>query len=426
MDATPARLLALLALALCVAACDEPQPEEPAEGQGGRKVVPRMETGFWQIARDPAGPSEEEALRDLDRLGYLQGYEAAGEEYGVTAHDPERAYQGLNLVVSAHRPEVLLEDMGGNPLHSWSFDFDQVLEAADWEPPSELGKRFFRRARLMDEGRLLALYERTGLVLLDRDSQLIWGLAGYYHHDFDVTADGTIWVLTHEVRVIPRIHETRDTFEDFVTRVSPDGQVLGRFSLLEAFERSYYAPLLQRLPQREDVFHTNTLEILEEGEHTAPFGPGKALVSIWGLDAVAVVDLETETVEWALTGQWHRQHEPVLTEGGNLLVFDNLGHGDFSKVVEVDPLTQRRVWAFLGDELNDFYSALCGSNQRLPNGNTLITESLSGRAFEVTREGDVVWRWASPYRVGPNAEGVAVLMEMIRLDPELDLSWLDR
>ena len=38
--------------------------------------------------------------------------------------------------------------------------------------------------------------------------------------------------------------------------------------------------------------------------------------------------------------------------------------------------------------------------QRLPNGNTLITEADTGRVFEVTRKGEVVWefgnKWGSP------------------------------
>src|SRR6059036_3002382 len=37
------------------------------------------------------------------------------------------------------------------------------------------------------------------------------------------------------------------------------------------------------------------------------------------------------------------------------------------------------------------------SIQRLPNGNTLITESSFGRLFEVTREGEIVWEYVSPF-----------------------------
>jgi len=37
------------------------------------------------------------------------------------------------------------------------------------------------------------------------------------------------------------------------------------------------------------------------------------------------------------------------------------------------------------------------SAQRLPNGNTLITEGSDGRIFEVTRDHELVWEYISPY-----------------------------
>lgn len=398
--------------------------EEP-DGQpaGPVKDTGRMEQGWYEPARRPGGPSREEILATIDELGYVDTYEAAGSEFGVTLHDAARAQDGLNLIVSAHAPTAQLADMRGELLHSWSFDFASLPKPADYEPPpSEFGARFFRRVRLLEDGSLLALFERTGLVKLDRDSNLVWGLTGQYHHDLDVAPDGTIFVLTHEVHVIPRIHPTRKTFEDFVTRVGPDGRVLGRFSLLEAFERSPHAPALERLPEREDVFHTNTLTLLDgslagASPLFARWGRGHALISVWGLDTVAVVDLESEAIDWALTGFWHRQHEPVLTSKGTLLVFDNLGPGDFSQVIELDPLTQAPVWSYRGDEQNDFSSPVLGSVQRLENGNTLVTESTAGRAFELTPGGEVVWSWSSPYRAGPEGEGVAVLVELVRLPP---------
>jgi hypothetical protein len=35
--------------------------------------------------------------------------------------------------------------------------------------------------------------------------------------------------------------------------------------------------------------------------------------------------------------------------------------------------------------------------QRLPNGNTLITEGMHGRIFQVTPSGEVVWEYLTPY-----------------------------
>ncbi len=43
-----------------------------------------------------------------------------------------------------------------------------------------------------------------------------------------------------------------------------------------------------------------------------------------------------------------------------------------------------------------FYSLLISSAQRLPKGNTMITEGSGGRIFEVTIEHEVAWEYISP------------------------------
>ena len=50
---------------------------------------------------------------------------------------------------------------------------------------------------------------------------------------------------------------------------------------------------------------------------------------------------------------------------------------------------------------NWFYSPLVSSAQRLPNGNTLITEGTEGRFLEVTVEHEVVWEYINPYYSKP-------------------------
>lgn len=42
-----------------------------------------------------------------------------------------------------------------------------------------------------------------------------------------------------------------------------------------------------------------------------------------------------------------------------------------------------------------FTPFICGV-QRLPGGNTLITEAAFGRIFEVAREGELVWEYINP------------------------------
>jgi len=66
-------------------------------------------------------------------------------------------------------------------------------------------------------------------------------------------------------------------------------------------------------------------------------------------------------------------------------------------VIEVDPNTGIIGWEYKENPVYDFCSFICSGAQRLPNGNTLICECTKGRLFEVTREGDIVWEFVSPF-----------------------------
>jgi len=126
-----------------------------------------------------------------------------------------------------------------------------------------------------------------------------------------------------------------------------------------------------------------------------------------------------------IIGQHHAHMIPRGLPGeGNILVFDNGGSAGFgapnpgaptglsnarrdhSRVLEFDPTTLEIVWQYTDREaalvsVNTpyFYSRIISGMQRLPNGNTLITEGDSGRVLEVTRDHEVVWEYISPHRM---------------------------
>jgi hypothetical protein len=328
---------------------------------------------------------------------------------------------GLNLFTSGHAAEAVLMDRDGRVLHRWRYPLRRLWPdlAAD---PANAKLEYWRRAWLFPNGDLLGIYEGFGIVKLDARSNVLWSHRGGIHHDLEVLPNGEIWVLDREGKLIPRIHPEKGVLEDFVTVLGPNGRVLRRISLLESFERSRQAALLSRMPREGgDIFHTNTLEVLDgrfASRHPA-FRRGNVLVSVLKLDALAILDPDRKEIVWARTGSWRRQHQPTFLADGRLLLFDNTGPGrDRSRVIELDPLSGDIVWQFGGTPEVDFFSKTLGSCQRLANGNTLITESENGRALEVTRDGRVVWELNNPYRAGERNELVAVLFEVQRLPPD--------
>ena len=388
-------------------AAAEPQVDEP------------IPSGLWHQSRTAPGDDPDmRALRELANLPYLGGYEPAPEAAGVTLRLPE-AHDGLNLVVSGHAPAAALVDMDGTVLCEWQLEAAAAWPELDFEGPEGGAANFWRRAHVLPNGELLAIYDGIGMIRLDRRSRLLWANAGGYHHDLWLDADGTIYTLARADRAEhERLALEGPIDEDFAAILAPDGRELRRVSVLECLLNSDYYPLLALAPKQGDILHTNTIERLDGrfAERHPLYARGNLLVSMPTINTVAVLDIERTTVVWALTGLWKFQHQPTILDDGSLLVFDNLGeHGD-SRVLEIDPLTQAVLWSYRGTPERRFWSYFLGSSARLPNGNTLITESAAGRAFEVARDGRRVWEYVNPERAGAQGELIASLLEVVRIE----------
>jgi hypothetical protein len=141
---------------------------------------------------------------------------------------------------------------------------------------------------------------------------------------------------------------------------------------------------------------------------------------VWRIGPDFGLSTELVNLGWII-GQHHLHMIPRgLLGEGNLLVFDNGGWGgygppsetsqygmndkrrDYSRVIEFNPLTLDIVWEYTAQKAGyrdpyRFYSPYVSAAQRLPNGNTLITEGADGRIFEVTPEYETVWEYINPY-----------------------------
>lgn len=365
---------------------------------------------------------------DYDKLiglGYLQGYEHANKEKGITVYSKEKAFNGINLVLSGHAPEAVILDMEGNILHRWQYK--TASEIWSWQKKKQLEPgKYWRRAYVYPNGDLLAIYDNIGMVKLDKASNLMWDFTSPFpHHDLDLMENGNICVLTSKRTELPDIAKG-SVQEEFITILSPDGKTLESYSLIDLITNSPYANLINRKVVKTGGFyghilHSNTLEVFDGSlEHKSPlFKKGNVLVSILMLDTIAIFDLARQQLVWALgSGLWKVQHQPTLLKNGNMLIFDNKDSANRSQVLEFDPFTQKIIWEYSLEKELGFYSRTCGSNQRLPNGNTLITETDMGRAFEVTQNKEIVWEYINPNRTGEKNELLAIIPEVVRLNPE--------
>jgi hypothetical protein len=401
---------------------NEPNSASDEEGPPGRwKKAPRIR---GQVLT-------EEQAREIERLssiGYLSGSNPAPEAAGVLRHDPQRCYEGLNFYTSGHFAGAVLMDMDGSVLHEWRYDF---LDAwpSETQRAKQDGAEYWRWAHLFENGDVLAIFEGIGLIKVDRNSKLLWKHLGGEHHDLAVADDGSIYTLTRRAHMVPEINSRMPILEDFVTILDKDGNPIREFSIIDAFENSPFsaAPEARDIPARGDVYHTNAIEILDGSlaDVIPAFKRGNLLLSMRQLSTIAVVDIETEQVVWVAAGLWCEQHDPEMLDNGNIMVFDNKGANGRSRVVEFDPVTRELEWTYGGDQQTDFFTQMCGANHRLPNGNTLITESDYGRAFEVTPDREIVWEYVNPHFAGKDGNLIATLFDVTRLPPDFPTDWLN-
>lgn len=383
----------------------------PADSSPAKPGLPSSEA---EVSGD-AAPSDD--LREaLHAIGYVEGtVDNKIENTGVVLYDEARAWPGLNFFYSRKKTEAHLLDMQGRIVHTWSYDT----------------KEPWQHVTLVDDGSLIILCKDDALFRIDKDSNLLWTVKERVHHDLDVF-DGKVISLSRRLTERPDLHPKYPLLEDILVSFDLEtGERLGVESVQEMIDDSQFEHFLphhlsgnERIDNRYkmqeyDLLHVNHVEVFDGrlADKSPLFARGNRLLSLRNIHLIMIVDAEGEPL-WGWGGSnLIFQHHPTLLDNGHILVFNN--GIEYSTILEVDPLTDEVVWRWQSQR---FFSEARGSVQRLPNGNTLITESDKGYVFEVTPKGDIVWRFANPDK-HPRRRMRMAIWRMLRYDPA-ELSWL--
>jgi hypothetical protein len=218
-------------------------------------------------------------------------------------------------------------------------------------------------------------------------------------------------------------HLATPRLEDFLVELTPDGKPIRRFSVQAFVDNSIYRQMVFGISSfaLADALHTNSVHVITDDEaRNFPHGkPGQLLMSFREPSAVGVVDLDQEKLIWAIRGYWQAQHDPQILPNGNILLFDNRGNFNKpegrSRALEFNPSSMAIVWQYTGTKESPLESDIRSYTQRLPNGNTLITESNPGRILEVTPDREIVWEYVNPVRGGPDGR-IPIICKALRLD----------
>jgi hypothetical protein len=328
--------------------------------------------------------------------------------HGLLKYNEGKTFNGYTLFWLLGGRDVWLIDMLGRIVHRWRMPYIPASHAV-----------------LLPNGNLLAgckvmSHEELGLpppfagiggllLELDWEGNEVWRCdVPYQNHDFDRLSNGnTIYPswqpkgyfpdeLAAKLRGgFPGTELNGKVLGDSIVEIDRQGNMVWEWLVWEHFnpEIDDHCPLEDRSnwPLINSVF---------------ALPDGNILASLRYANTVAIIDKKSGDIVW----RWGHdilghQHDARMTEQGNVLVFDNGAHHrrgfcpDYSRILEVNPRNDSIVWEYAADPLTDFYSAVQGGQERLPNGNTLICESLMGRIFEVTMESEIVWEYVVPFYV---------------------------
>jgi len=302
------------------------------------------------------------------------------------------------------------------------------------------------------DGNVVWSYKKAGV---HHDFQREGNPVGYYVPGMEPSLNGgKTLILSHKIVKNKKISDKK-LYDDIILEVDHEGKVIFEWLASDhvremGFERlakivMYRYPnyTMTRSPGvvGGDWIHVNSASWLgpnkwyDQGD--ARFHPDNIIYDGRQTDTTGIIDRKTGKIVWHLgpdftatralrkmgvtIGLHHAHMIPKGLPGeGHILMFDNGGYAgygapnpsapyglnnakrDHSRVLEIDPITLKVVWEYNAQKAGNrdrcrFYSDYVSSAQRLPNGNTLITEGSFGRLFEVTPDYKTVWEYVSPY-----------------------------
>jgi outer membrane protein assembly factor BamB len=287
-----------------------------------------------------------------------------------------------------------------------------------------------------------------------RDGKKVWATRQHHdwqHEDFPAgyyspgiaprIEGGNTLLLTHANHIKPKVAPDKMLEDDRLIEVSWEGKIVWQWVASDHIDEFHFdkeareaiasAPGSNAARGSFDWMHINSATYIgpnhwyDEGDKR--FAPNNIVISsressflaiiardgsiVWQLGPDFSVSPELRAIR-QIIGQHNAHFIPKgLPGAGNLMVFDNGGPSGYgkpspialngqgiyaratSRVLEIDPVTLKLVWSYTAPT---FFATNISGAQRLPNGNTLITEGPDGRIFEVTTEGSIVWEYVYP------------------------------
>ncbi len=361
-----------------------------------------------------------------------------GCKYSVKVHNPEKVWPGYVVPSPSLGSTTPVLDLDGNVVKKYP---------CPGFP-----------AKVLNDGSIICNNLKVGRLVVPEirhvssDGEELWSFRGWsngsagQHHDYQVggnpvgyhvpgmemigPGDGANILVMANKTLGPWEQNIHFGFlkDDVLYEVDPLGNIVWEWHASDhidemGFDEAALKSIYRSLSN--DWLHMNTVSYVGPNKWYEEYGderfhPDNLIVGSAKANWIAIINKATGQFVWRMGPDYsegmpgaelggvrfsHNAH--VIPKGlpgaGNILVFDNgtsSGKGDFylkgvpySRILEFNPIDFSLVWEYTDDKL---LSLNMSNAQRLPNGNTFITEGLSGTLLEVTADKELVWEAHGP------------------------------
>ena len=404
-----------------------------------------------------------------------------------------QAYQGYTLYSPLNGRTTYLVNMNKQVVHTWPHNRDGGYSAYLLTDGSVI-RPSLSSGTSLNGGGAAGMVQRVSW-----SGTLMWEYtysSSTYrtHHDIEPMPNGNVLLIAWEVKtaaqcVAAGLNHSATLWPDHIIEVQPSGTsggtIVWEWHVWDHLIQDYNATKSNYgvVSQHPELLDINCGSTQGDWMHfnAISYNPvlDQIVVSSHNLDEIYVIDHSTTTAQaashsggnsgkggdflyrWGRASNYKVSGSPQVFDvvhcawwipqglpgAGNILAFNNRETAGSSIITEITPplngytynwtantayAPTSPTWTYLA---SGFFSNHLGGNQRLPNGNTLIAQSTSGKLFEVNASGQVQWTYTPggqvprALRYDPTYPGLAQLpVELtafrgVASSPAVELWW---
>ena len=290
-------------------------------------------------------------------------------------------------------------------MHQWRPDYDEIIKRYGKQngfwPGRDKNDLQVCHPLLSPDGSIVFNNYQSPLIKINKDSKLLWGTKGIFHHSIEQDADGNVWApaIIKPAAFLPGL--LNDLEDDAIAEISPGGKLIFIKSVGQIlFENGYRTLLLGMGPYENDLLHLNEIQpALTSGKY---WMKGDLLISLRNRSTVFLYRCSTNKILWLKTGPWLNQHDAEFIDSLRIGVFGNNTVRVFGEDRLIDGYNEEYIFNFKTNTTATPYTEFLkkakvsttsqGRANVLPNGDLFIEETNNNRLLRGNTK-DIIWQY---------------------------------